>query len=68
MEQILLANGLPKETVTAVTMLYRNMKVKVCSPDGDTDFFDIFVGVLKGDTLTLSIYNLLVLCTSNINI
>ena len=35
MEQILLAYGLPKETVAAVMMLYRNTKVKVHSPDGD---------------------------------
>ena len=27
------------------------MKVKVRSPDGDTDYFDIVVGVLQGDTL-----------------
>ena len=27
------------------------MKVKVCSPDGDTDYFDIVAGVLQGDTL-----------------
>ena len=27
------------------------MKVKVCSSDGDIDFFDIVVGVLQGDTL-----------------
>ena len=32
-------------------MLYRNIKVKVHSPDGDTDYFDIVAGVLKGDTL-----------------
>ena len=32
-------------------MLYRNTKVKVCSPDGDTDYFDIVAGVLQGDTL-----------------
>ena len=51
MEQILLANGLPKETVTAIMMLYKNMKVKVRSPDGDTDYFDIVAGVLQGDTL-----------------
>ena len=29
----------------------KNTKVKVCSEDGDTDFFDIVVGVLQGDTL-----------------
>ena len=51
MEQILLAYGLPKETVAAITILCRNTKVKVCSPDGDTEYFDIVAGVLQGDTL-----------------
>ena len=51
MEQILLAYGVPKETVAAITILYRNTKVKVCSPDGDTEYFDIVAGVLQGDTL-----------------
>ena len=32
-------------------MLYRNSKVKVRSPDGDTDYFDIVAGVPQGDTL-----------------
>ena len=51
MEQILLAYGLPKETIAAITIPYRNTKVKVCSPDGDTEYFDIVAGVLQGDTL-----------------
>ena len=51
MEQILLVYGLPKETVAAITILYRNTKVKVRSPDGDTEYFDIVTGVLQGDTL-----------------
>ena len=51
MEQILLAYGLPKETVAAITILYRNTKVKVRSPDGDTEYFNIVAGVLLGDTL-----------------
>ena len=51
MEQILLAYGLPKETVAAITILYRNTKVKVRSPDGDTEYFDIVARVLQGDTL-----------------
>ena len=46
MEQILLAYGLPKETVAAITILCRNTKVKVRSPDGDTEYFDIVAGVL----------------------
>ena len=50
-EQILLAYGLPKETVAAITILYRNTKVKVRSPDGDTEYFDIVAGVLQRDTL-----------------
>ena len=32
-------------------MLYRNTIVKVRSPDGDTDYFNIVAGVLQGDTL-----------------
>ena len=52
MEQILLAYGLPKETVPVIMMLYRNIKVKVHSPDGDTDHFDIVAGALQGDTLS----------------
>ena len=49
MEQILLAYGLPKETVAAIIILYGNVKVKVCSTDGDTDYFHIVAG--QGDTL-----------------
>ena len=52
MEQILLAYGLPKETVAAIMILYRNTKVKVRSPDGDTYYIDIVTGVLQGDTLS----------------
>ena len=50
-EQMLLAYGLPKENVAAIMMLSKNTKVKVHSPDGDTDFFDIIAGVQHGDTL-----------------
>ena len=51
MEQILLAYGRPKETVAAITILFRNTKVKVRSPDGDTEYFDIVAGVLQRNTL-----------------
>ena len=40
-EQILLAYGLLKETLAIIMILYRNTKVKVRSPDGDTEYFDI---------------------------
>ena len=32
-------------------IIYRNTKVKLRSPDGDTDYFDIITGVLQGGTL-----------------
>ena len=53
MEQILRAYGIPEETVAAITILYRNTKVKVRSPDGDTEYFNIVAGVVVvlGDTL-----------------
>ena len=42
---------LSKETIVAIIMLYKNTKIKVPSPDGDTDDFVIVTGVLQGDTL-----------------
>ena len=51
MELTLLAYGLPKETVAAIMILYKNTKVKVRLPDWDTEYIDIVAGVLQGDTL-----------------
>ena len=59
MAQILFPYGLPKETVAAIMILFRNTKVKVGSPDGDTDYFNIVAGVLQGDTL---VPYLLIIC------
>ena len=56
MKQMLQPYGLPKETVTAIMMLYKNTKVKVHSPNGVTDFFDIVAGILQGDTLALYLF------------
>ena len=47
MEQILLAYGLLKETVAAITILYRNTNVKVRSPNGVTEYFDIVAEYFK---------------------
>ena len=44
-------------------MLYRNTKVKVCSPDGDTDYFDIVAGVLQGHTLVPYLF---IICLDNV--
>ena len=51
MEQILVAYGLPKETVTTIIMFLKNMKAMVCSLNCVTDFFDIVTGILQGDAL-----------------
>ena len=56
MEQILLAYSLPEETIAAITVIYRNTKVKVRSPDGDTEYIDIVAGVQQGDTLALYLF------------
>ena len=71
MEQILLAHGLPKENIAAIIILYRNTKVKVRSPDGDTDYFDIVAGMLQGDTLApylfiICLYYVLRICIDKI--
>ena len=63
MEQILLTYGLLKETVAAITILYRNTKVKVRSPDGDTEYFDIVAGVQQGDTLAPYLF---IICRDNV--
>ena len=63
MELIVLAYGLTKETVTAIMMLYKSTKVKVRSPDGDTDFFDIVAGVLQADTFALYLF---IICLHNV--
>ena len=62
MEKILLAYCLPEETVAAIMMLYRNTKVKVLFPDGDTDYFDIVAGVLQGDTLAPYLFSICLDC------
>ena len=49
--EILKAYGVPKEIVAAIEVLYINTKARVISPDGDTNFFDIYAGMLQGDTL-----------------
>ena len=51
MKEILLAYGIPTETVDAIMMLYKNTRAIVRSPDGDTDYFSIKAGVQQGDTL-----------------
>ena len=41
----------PPETVAAIMMVYKNTKVKVRSPNGDANYFNIIAVELRGDTL-----------------
>ena len=50
MEQILLAYGLPKETIAAITIHYKTPKWKYVHRM-ETEYFDIVAGVLQVDTL-----------------
>ena len=56
MRDILIAYGIPQETVDAIMMQYQDTCSKVRSPDGNTEFFDIIAGVLQGDTLAPYIF------------
>ena len=48
---ILAAYGIPKRLLNSITQIYTNIKAKVKSPHGDSEYFEIFAGVLQGDTL-----------------
>ena len=52
-----------KETVTEIMVFYKDTKVMVCSPVGDTDYFDIFTGVFQGDTLATFLF---IICLDNV--
>ena len=49
--KILKAYGVPPRLLQSIETLYANTKAKVLSPDGETDTFDLMMGVLQGDTL-----------------
>ena len=51
MLKILQAYGIPEIIVDAIQDSYSETRAKVTTPDGETDEFEIFAGVLQGDTL-----------------
>ena len=65
-EQTLLAYDLPKETVAAIITLYTNIKVKVRSPDGGTDYHNIVTCVVQGDISSIPVYHMPRLCAKNV--
>ena len=58
MEEILLVYGMPKETVAAITILYRNTKVKVRFPDGDRLLRHRSGSTASRHTSTIPLYHL----------
>ena len=56
-------HGLPPKPVAAIMMLYKNTKVNIRSPDGDTDYFDIVTGVLQGGKFAPYLY---VICLDDV--
>ena len=66
MEQILLVYGLPKETVTAIRIFFRNTNVKVRSLDYDRRFRHCCWSFARGYISNIYVYNLLRLYSSNV--
>ena len=48
---ILAEYGVPQRILNVINEMYGDIKAKVKSTDGDTDYFQIFAGVMQGDTL-----------------
>ena len=70
MEQIFIAYGLPLKTVTAIMILYKITKVKVQSPDEDTDLLAwllLFCKRIREYIILTSVHNLPRLRTSNVD-
>ena len=53
---ILKAYGIPEKLVTAIRIRYEDTTVKVITPNGETETFNILADVLQGDTLDLYIF------------
>ncbi|KAI8519977.1 hypothetical protein Bbelb_032340 [Branchiostoma belcheri] len=51
MLKILRAYGIPEQLVGAIASMYQGTKAKVITPDGETELFELYAGVLQGDTL-----------------
>ena len=58
--KILQANRIPQTIVDLIFLLHTDTRAQVITSDGMTDFFEIVVGVLQGDTLALYVFILVV--------
>jgi len=46
MFKILATYDIPERLVDTIMLIYKDLKAKVVSPDGDTDYFKVFAGVM----------------------
>ena len=51
MMTILKAYDIPTRLLAAIDTLYKNIRARVLTPDGETNLFEIRAEVLQGDTL-----------------
>ena len=49
--KILMAYDVPPKLLNSISKMYENTQARVISPDGETEYFEILLGVLQGDTL-----------------
>ena len=52
MFSILNVYGIPSPVISAIKMMYDNIRVEVNSPDGDSEYFENFTGAMQGNTLS----------------
>ncbi|XP_014767671.1 uncharacterized protein LOC106867308 [Octopus bimaculoides] len=52
MFKILAIYGIPPRIVDVIRGMYANTTTTVISPGGETDFFEVVAGILRGNTLT----------------
>ena len=56
MFSILESYGIPPKLLGMIKLYNDNLKAKVKSEDGETDYFKIHIGVMQGDTLAPFIF------------
>ena len=51
MFEILRAYGIPPNMLDAIKLTYNNLRARIKTTEGNTDYFRMFAGVMQGDTL-----------------
>ena len=51
MFEILRAYGIPPNLLDAIKLTYNNLRARIKTTEGNTDYFRMFAGVMQGDTL-----------------